>query len=621
MTTVQFKAGGALFDDNAAVYIERQADHEALVHLHAMDYLLLIETRQQGKTSLINHLMRHPAFSNFAFAYVDVTTLDHKTEAGWYQTLCPRILHQLKFIARDNWPAIPEDSVGWRSFLSELAAIATKATQRIVIVLDEIGAISFSGATDFFSVLRDVYNSRQAEAEFKQLAFLLAGAFHPRDLIDDDKISPFNIAQRVRLHDFTPEEVRKLVTRGGWSEEQGGLLAQRIHNWTDGQPYLTQFLCANLGPNATPTEVDASVERLRREDENHFPPLLKRLNADKKLLEYVGRIQAGDHIKFYPRENRRQAQLELLGVLKADDDGYCAISNRIYELALKEVAASQVKTKSFKTIIQLKKEKTDSYAELKENLKNGNVIAFVGAGLSIGAGLPGWYDLISELAQRIDYKLPSAQRANSATLIDAAQAYINAEGLHSLVAFLKDKLDTTGRRQTAAHQALARLPISIVFTANYDNLLEQAYREANKRVHIVVKDSDIPFMRREPNFVNIVKFYGDLNQPDTIVLARQHYDEFFLQRPLMIKLLETELARSDVLYLGWSHTDPHFNLVFGELLTILGKLIRPSHAVLFNLPKTQRKELKRKHIRLVKLLKKGDRTEQIAAWLTNLAAS
>jgi hypothetical protein len=50
-----FQAGGALLADSP-VYIERKVDHEALAHLRNMAYLLVIEPRQQGKTSLLARL-------------------------------------------------------------------------------------------------------------------------------------------------------------------------------------------------------------------------------------------------------------------------------------------------------------------------------------------------------------------------------------------------------------------------------------------------------------------------------------------------------------------------------------------------------------------------------------
>lgn len=256
--------------------------------------------------------------------------------------------------------------------------------------------------------------------------------------------------------------------------------------------------------------------------------------------------------------------------------------------------------------------------QLKAEIRSGNAAPFIGAGLSMGAGLPGWYGLIGELASRIGYELPPQKWVTGDALIDAAQHYVNRQGMNNLVMFLKEKLDTVGRAPSAAHQALARLPISTVFTANYDDLLEQAFRNAGRRVHVVVKDSSITFMRRDPDIVNIVKLYGDLAQPETIVLTRRQYESFFLDRPQMIKLLETELARSSMLYLGWSHSDPHFNLIFGEILTRYQDFMRAGYAVMFDLSEAQKQELERKQIHLVDLPPNTDRTMQLADWLGGL---
>lgn len=261
----------------------------------------------------------------------------------------------------------------------------------------------------------------------------------------------------------------------------------------------------------------------------------------------------------------------------------------------------------------------DTSNDLRRDLDRGEVCAFVGAGLSVGAGLPNWYTLVSELAARVGYELPPAKWATGDTLVEAAQVYINKQGLFDLVRHLKDRLDTTGVRPSDAHTALARLPITTVFTANYDDLLEQAYRDAGKRILVVVQDADIPFMRRDPGSVNIIKLYGDLDRPDSIVLARQQYESFFLQRPQMVKLLEIAVGQSTVFYLGWSHTDPHFNLVFGEMLARFGSLIRPGYAVMFDVNDNQRREMERKHIRAVEL-PTGDRTAELARWLSSLTS-
>ena len=90
------------------------------------------------------------------------------------------------------------------------------------------------------------------------------------------------------------------------------------------------------------------------------------------------------------------------------------------------------------------------------------------------------------------------------------------------------------------------------------------------------------------------------------------------QRPQMVKLLETELVRSDTLYLGWSGSDPYFKLVFGESLSRFGQLTRPGYAVMFEATDAQRGELARKQIRLVEL-PAGDHTASLAGWLESLA--
>jgi hypothetical protein len=96
MNPTMFKAGGALTDGHTDIYIERQADREVLSHLRMMEYLLVIEPRQQGKTSLINHLMCCPRLRDFTFVYIDVTSPNRSTESSWYKTLCPRIVNQLR---------------------------------------------------------------------------------------------------------------------------------------------------------------------------------------------------------------------------------------------------------------------------------------------------------------------------------------------------------------------------------------------------------------------------------------------------------------------------------------------------------------------------------------------
>ena len=269
-------------------------------------------------------------------------------------------------------------------------------------------------------------------------------------------------------------------------------------------------------------------------------------------------------------------------------------------------------------ITNIMKQNTRLITEIQDAWRARELVFFVGAGLSTGAGLPTWYQLAQELAEQIGADMPPPQWATGDVLIQVVQDYVNKRGKGNLVRFLQDRLDSTGHPPTAVHQLLARSGVDLVFTANYDDLLEQAYRGAGISRRPVINDSDIPMMRRGGQAINVVKLYGDLEQPNTVVLAREDYERYFQSRPQIIDLFETELGRSTMLYLGWSHLDPHSNLLFGQMLHHYGQMMRTGYSVMFDVSESQQKELSRKGIHVIQLPSTGDRTQVLAGWLNTL---
>jgi len=576
------------------------------------NYGAVVGARQTGKTSLLLKF-RHDLQARYGFVFVDLMELHGVDVAQCYRRLSQEITEQLEEVLDSQGLELASTGAEFHDFLREVAR--RSRPPRLVIILDEVGALPRETAQSLASTMRAVFSQRHIQRLFDKFIFIFSGA----DILEFaiGGTSPLrNVTKVLYVPDFSREETTKLITAG---LEKAGLavdpaISDRIYQWTHGHPYLSQRLGALVlkiakgDPRLTVPMVDMAVERLQAGDVN-LQHLINSLQADSRAEVKVGEIlRPGSQIHF-SRNDPVLSQLEIIGVIR-DEKGLCVIRNRIYEDLLQEFYSSIPEP--------LKKETVTAPIELREEMIKGNCVLFIGPGLSVGAGLPGWYSLIDELAKRIGYELPPAQWVTGDALIEAARVYINEQGLHSLVNFLRGRLDTATKSPTAAHQALARLPISLVFTANYDDLLERAYQDAGKRFHVVVRDSDIPFTHRDSDAVNIVKLFGDLDQPDTIVLARQQYEAFFLQQPQMIKLLETELGRSTVLCLGWSHSDPHFDLVFGELFNRFGEFMRPPYAVMFDLSEARRKELERKHIRLVQLPDKGDRTRQLATWLNSL---
>jgi NAD-dependent SIR2 family protein deacetylase len=162
--------------------------------------------------------------------------------------------------------------------------------------------------------------------------------------------------------------------------------------------------------------------------------------------------------------------------------------------------------------------------ELVDQFARGNGVIFVGAGLSQGAGLPGWGELLAPLADSIS--LPLHLRADP---LKIAQHYENTRGRQALVSHVIKQTDTSGKGPTDNHRCLLRLGVRTWVTTNYDDLIEQALREAGERFTQVVRDQDLPYISADT--ATLVKLHGDRDQPDTIVVTQQDYNTFFRRFP------------------------------------------------------------------------------------------
>src|SRR6185369_14587890 len=89
------------------------------------------------------------------------------------------------------------------------------APPRLVVFVDEIDVTrSLPFSTDeFFAAIRQCYVGRATEPALQGVTFCLLGTATPAELIEDTRVSPFNIGRRVEVRDFTAEEAAPL-TRG-----------------------------------------------------------------------------------------------------------------------------------------------------------------------------------------------------------------------------------------------------------------------------------------------------------------------------------------------------------------------------------------------------------------------
>ncbi|WP_204081020.1 SIR2 family NAD-dependent protein deacylase [Mycobacterium riyadhense] len=166
--------------------------------------------------------------------------------------------------------------------------------------------------------------------------------------------------------------------------------------------------------------------------------------------------------------------------------------------------------------------------------------------------------------------------------LDCAQLFRQAVGDASYREFLLRQFDSSRNpfvRTTPSHTALVRLDLPLLFTTNYDELIEAAYREAGLQLRVSISEEQFRARRAERPPRHLVKLHGSIDQPETIVLTRSDYAAARVERAEMLSFLRSEMAETAFLFLGFSLSDPNFNLLHDDIRLVYGMNVPASYTV------------------------------------------
>jgi len=188
-------------------------------------------------------------------------------------------------------------------------------------------------------------------------------------------------------------------------------------------------------------------------------------------------------------------------------------------------------------------------------------VAWVGAGLSIPAGYPSWFQL-AEILRKAS-RIPLAPEARGTGLIEL---FIKHNGKGDLGDVLARILPY--RPPPEMHRQLVRLPWRLIATTNYDELLEDACKDDKSSLgpFVTTVEHNIDVIPPQ-NRVLIFKPHGDVHDLAKIILDQTSYAEYPERYPKAIEELNGILRRRSVVFFGCSMTDP-------RLLDWLGTLSR-----------------------------------------------
>ncbi len=191
--------------------------------------------------------------------------------------------------------------------------------------------------------------------------------------------------------------------------------------------------------------------------------------------------------------------------------------------------------------------------QLLNNIKKGDCVLFLGADLPLGyEGAPlSRPELAAALAQK--YSLPSGR-----PWPETAQAYLGQHpggDRHGLISFVAEHCSGPQVKPGPLHQAVAQVGFRAIVTAWVDELLEEALRQAGYRVNRVVRDTQLAYAETGERDVIVIKLYGCLSDPDSLVLDTWQHEELMDRLSRKLEIVTAFCALRPPLFVGFDLTD------------------------------------------------------------------
>ncbi|UYZ61185.1 SIR2 family NAD-dependent protein deacylase [Hymenobacter latericus] len=217
--------------------------------------------------------------------------------------------------------------------------------------------------------------------------------------------------------------------------------------------------------------------------------------------------------------------------------------------------------------------------DLIEAIRNNRCGLYIGAGVSEGAGLPGWPKLLEQLIDLAkEVANLSEERAEEFRKLapNPTRYLMLAQELKDILPselpeHIKKVFDDKTKQPTATHDAILEIKHKFIVTTNYDTLIEKAYVRKTGDFPTVLSYKDASTINY--NIVSgepfILKAHGDARSaPQDIVITEKDYRNIIYNQRGYQSVLQLMFSFYNVLFIGTSLNDPELNLLLGFIHNI-----------------------------------------------------
>ena len=206
--------------------------------------------------------------------------------------------------------------------------------------------------------------------------------------------------------------------------------------------------------------------------------------------------------------------------------------------------------------------------DFTKDLIERNVALFAGAGMSKMAGFVNWPELLKDIAEELGLNIDKEH-----DLISVAQYHVNEnKGRAKLNRKILEEFSHEAE-STPNHRIISQLPITTIWTTNYDTLIEDALRSNNKVPDVKHEVEQLATTRPKRDVV-VYKMHGDVHHPAKAVLTKEQYELYYKTHEHFITALNGDLISKTFVFIGFSFTDPNLNYVLSRLTGSFGENTR-----------------------------------------------
>lgn len=320
-------------------------------------YFVINRPRQYGKTTTLYMLERvlnkNEDYLVVSISFEGVGDLIFEEEQSFVRAFLEIMADSLYLQHEDLTSFLEEEKENVTNF-KDLSRVITKfiikTNKKVILMIDEVDKSSNNQLfLSFLGMLRNKYLLRNARKDKTFHSVILAGVHDVKSLklkISSDEEhkynSPWNIASDFDVDmSFSIEEIGTMLDE--YVKDKGVKLnkeyfSERLYFYTSGYPFLVSKLCKIIDEKIMPEGklewkkeyMDMAVKRLLNDDNTNFQSLIKNIENNRELYDFVRSIVLDGEDITYVKSDEIVNLGTLYGILK-EQDGNCKINNKIYE--------------------------------------------------------------------------------------------------------------------------------------------------------------------------------------------------------------------------------------------------------------------------------------------------